>query len=99
MAEVPWRGIVLDEAQNIKNPATRQARAARSLGAEYRIALTGTPVENHVGDLWSVMQFLNPGLLGTEGRVQTQLLHTDPGRRGQGRGPAAAAGHRSLHPA
>ena len=66
MAEVPWRGIVLDEAQNIKNPATRQARAARSLGAEYRVALTGTPVENHVGDLWSVMQFLNPGLLGTE---------------------------------
>ena len=70
MAEVPWRGIVLDEAQNIKNPATRQARAARSLGADYRIALTGTPVENHVGDLWSVMQFLNPGLLGTEGEFK-----------------------------
>ena len=70
MAEVPWRGIVLDEAQNIKNPATRQARAARSLGAEYRVALTGTPVENHVGDLWSVMQFLNPGLLGTEGEFK-----------------------------
>ena len=66
MAEVVWRGIVLDEAQNIKNPATRQARAARSLGSDYRVALTGTPVENHVGDLWSVMQFLNPGLLGTE---------------------------------
>ena len=70
MAEAPWRGVVLDEAQNIKNPATRQARAARSLGAEYRIALTGTPVENHVGDLWSVMQFLNPGLLGTEGEFK-----------------------------
>ena len=70
MADVPWRGIVLDEAQNIKNPATRQARAARSLGAEYRVALTGTPVENHVGDLWSVMQFLNPGLLGTEGEFK-----------------------------
>ena len=70
MAEVPWRGIVLDEAQNIKNPATRQARAARSLGADYRVALTGTPVENHVGDLWSVMQFLNPGLLGTEGEFK-----------------------------
>ena len=70
MAEVPWRGMVLDEAQNIKNPATRQARAARSLGAEYRVALTGTPVENHVGDLWSVMQFLNPGLLGTEGEFK-----------------------------
>ena len=70
MADVPWRGIVLDEAQNIKNPATRQARAARSLGADYRVALTGTPVENHVGDLWSVMQFLNPGLLGTEGEFK-----------------------------
>ena len=70
MAEVPWRGIVLDEAQNIKNPATRQARAARSLDADYRVALTGTPVENHVGDLWSVMQFLNPGLLGTEGEFK-----------------------------
>ena len=56
--------------RNIKNPATRQARAARSLGAEYRVALTGTPVENHVGDLWSVMQFLNPGLLGTEGEFK-----------------------------
>ena len=70
MAGVLWRGIVLDEAQNIKNPATRQARAARSLGADYRVALTGTPVENHVGDLWSVMQFLNPGLLGTEGEFK-----------------------------
>ena len=70
MSEVPWRGVVLDEAQNIKNPATRQARAARSLEADYRVALTGTPVENHVGDLWSVMEFLNPGLLGTEGEFR-----------------------------
>ena len=62
--------MVLDEAQNIKNPATRQARAARSLEADYRVALTGTPVENHVGDLWSVMEFLNPGLLGTEGEFR-----------------------------
>ena len=56
---------VLDEAQNIKNPQTKQAQAARALPGEYRIALTGTPVENHVGDLWSIMEFLNPGLLGT----------------------------------
>jgi SNF2 family DNA or RNA helicase len=62
---VPWRGVVLDEAQNIKNSETKQAKAARALNADYRIALTGTPVENNVGDLWSLMEFLNPGLLGT----------------------------------
>jgi SNF2 family DNA or RNA helicase len=62
---VAWRGIVLDEAQNIKNADSQQARAARSIGAGYRIALTGTPVENHVGDLWSLMEFLNPGMLGS----------------------------------
>jgi SNF2 family DNA or RNA helicase len=64
--EVSWAGLVLDEAQNIKNPETRQARSARALKAEWRIALTGTPVENHVGDLWSIMEFLNPGWLGTQ---------------------------------
>jgi SNF2 family DNA or RNA helicase len=58
--------VILDEAQNIKNPQTRQSQAARSLKAGYRIALTGTPVENHVGDLWSIMEFLNPGMLGTQ---------------------------------
>jgi len=62
--EVSWAGIVLDEAQNIKNPETKQAVAARALRADYRIALTGTPVENNVGDLWSILEFLNPGLLG-----------------------------------
>jgi SNF2 family DNA or RNA helicase len=66
LQEVNWSGVALDEAQNIKNPETRQARAARSLRAEYRISLTGTPVENNVGDLWSIMEFLNPGFLGTQ---------------------------------
>jgi SNF2 family DNA or RNA helicase len=64
--KVAWAGVILDEAQNIKNPETKQARAARSLDAEYRIALTGTPVENNVGDLWSLMEFLNPDFLGTQ---------------------------------
>lgn len=64
--KVAWAGIILDEAQNIKNVNTRQAKAAQSLKAGYRVALTGTPVENNVGDLWSLMQFLNPGLLGTQ---------------------------------
>jgi SNF2 family DNA or RNA helicase len=66
LRSVTWRGVVLDEAQNIKNPETKQARAARALSADYRAALTGTPVENHVGDLWSLMEMLNPGLLGSQ---------------------------------
>jgi SNF2 family DNA or RNA helicase len=64
--QVDWAGVVLDEAQNIKNPETKQAQAARALKADYRVALTGTPVENHVGDLWSILEFLNPGFLGTQ---------------------------------
>lgn len=64
LKDITWRGIVLDEAQNIKNPETKQAKAARELVANYRLALTGTPVENSVGDLWSIMDFLNPGLVG-----------------------------------
>ncbi|MGC1401539.1 MAG: DEAD/DEAH box helicase [Thermodesulfobacteriota bacterium] len=63
--KVSWAGVILDEAQNIKNPETKQAKAARAISADYRIALTGTPVENHVGDLWSIMEFLNPGFLGS----------------------------------
>ena len=69
-----WAGVILDEAQNIKNPATKQAQAARALTADYRIALTGTPVENHVGDLWSIMEFLNPGLLGTQAEFQRRFF-------------------------
>lgn len=62
-----WRGIILDEAQNIKNPETAQTKAVHALRGDWRLVLTGTPVENHVGDLWSLMQFLNPSLLGTWG--------------------------------
>ncbi|PDW03964.1 hypothetical protein CJ255_06215 [Candidatus Viridilinea mediisalina] len=61
-----WRTVVLDEAQNIKNSETRQAQAARALQAEGRVALTGTPVENRLTELWSIMSFLNPGYLGGE---------------------------------
>jgi SNF2 family DNA or RNA helicase len=66
LRQIDWQGVVLDEAQNVKNAETRQAKAARALRADYRLALTGTPVENNVGDLWSIMEFLNPGLLGTQ---------------------------------
>jgi SNF2 family DNA or RNA helicase len=65
LSTVQWSGIVLDEAQNIKNPDTKQSQAVRNLVADFRVALTGTPVENHVGDLWSIMDFLNPGFLGS----------------------------------
>ncbi|TYT74653.1 DEAD/DEAH box helicase [Desulfobotulus mexicanus] len=66
LSEMHWAGAILDEAQNIKNGQTGQSKAARMLKADYRIALTGTPVENHVGDLWAMMAFLNPGLLGSQ---------------------------------
>jgi len=59
-----WRLVILDEAQAIKNPDTRQTKAAKALKAKARIALTGTPIENHLGDLWSIFDFINPGLLG-----------------------------------
>jgi len=64
LQKVEWAGLILDEAQNIKNYSTKQAQAARSLKSDYRIALTGTPVENNIGDLYSIMEFLNPGFLG-----------------------------------
>ena len=65
---VAWRLVVLDEAQAIKNPAARQTKAVKRLKADARIALTGTPVENRLADLWSLFDFLCPGLLGTQAR-------------------------------
>jgi hypothetical protein len=65
IAETPWRLAVLDEAQAIKNPDAKQTRAVKKLKAGGRLALTGTPVENRLGDLWSIFDFVNPGLLGT----------------------------------
>ena len=65
LAQTAWRFVILDEAQAIKNPNAKQTKAAKALQAKARIALTGTPVENHLGDLWSIFDFINPGLLGT----------------------------------
>lgn len=62
---VTWHTVVLDEAQAVKNDATLRAQAAQGLKADFRVATTGTPVENHVGELWSLFRFLNPGLLGS----------------------------------
>jgi SNF2 family DNA or RNA helicase len=64
MQSVDWLGVILDEAQNIKNPTAKQTQAARKLNADFRLALTGTPVENRLSELWSIMHFLNPGYLG-----------------------------------
>jgi superfamily II DNA or RNA helicase len=65
LRDIAWRFVILDEAQAIKNASAKQTRAAKVLKACARIALTGTPVENHLGDLWSIFDFLNPGLLGS----------------------------------
>lgn len=71
---VDWAAVILDEAQNIKNAETKQAKAARAVRAARRIALTGTPVENHIGDLWSIQEFLNPGFLGPAARFKREFF-------------------------
>jgi len=65
LCEQDWDMLILDEAQSIKNPGTRQTRAAKAVPARFRLALTGTPLENRLGDLWSLFDFLNKGLLGS----------------------------------
>ncbi len=64
LKDIPFDYVVLDEAQTIKNSASQVAKASRLVNARYRVALSGTPIENHLGDLWSIFEFLNPGMLG-----------------------------------
>lgn len=75
LSQIEWGDVILDEAQNIKNPSTRQAQAARKLAesAQWRAALTGTPVENRLSELWSIFQFLNPGYLGSQSDFQERF--------------------------
>jgi SNF2 family DNA or RNA helicase len=73
LAEIEWRRIALDEAQNIKNSAAKQTQAIRNFKAGHRVALTGTPVENRLSELWSIMEFLNPGLLGSAADFRTRF--------------------------
>jgi hypothetical protein len=73
LAGIGWRRVVLDEAQNIKNRESKQAQAVRSLGPAQRVALTGTPVENRLSELWSIMDFCNPGLLGGPGEFRRRF--------------------------
>jgi len=72
LASVRFRYAVLDEAQNIKNAGAQAAQAARELDAERRLALSGTPVENHLGELWAIMDFANPAMLGTAREFSTR---------------------------
>ncbi len=65
LAPIDWEYVVVDEAQNIKNEAAKQTQAIKNLNARHKIALTGTPVENRLSELWSIMEFLNPGYLGS----------------------------------
>ena len=69
-----WDAIILDEAQNIKNPQTKQSRAVRQLRANHKIALTGTPMENRLAELWSIFDFLNHGYLGSLGHFQRRFV-------------------------
>ena len=73
LEKVPWSTVVLDEAQAIKNPASETAQQLRRLDARCRVTLTGTPIENGLGDLWSIMDFCNPGLLGARNRFIAEM--------------------------
>lgn len=72
LAGLRWHRVVLDEAQAIKNSLSQSAKAAKRLPADHRVALTGTPVENRLAELWSIMDFLNPGMLGTSEQFRTR---------------------------
>jgi SNF2 family DNA or RNA helicase len=79
LAARAWDAVILDEGQNIKNPASQTARAARELNARHRLVLTGTPIENRALDLWSLFAFAMPGLLGTQGDFKRRYKDkTDP---------------------
>ena len=73
LQSISWQGVVLDEAQNIKNSEAKQSQAVRQLEASFRIALTGTPVENRLQELWSILDFLNPGYLGQRNFFQRRF--------------------------
>jgi SNF2 family DNA or RNA helicase len=87
LAAVPWNRVVLDEAQNIKSSTALQARAVKRLPARHRVAMTGTPVENRLLELWSIMDFLNPGYLGNAKEFRSRFAqpiekYRDPERAG-----------------
>ena len=95
LAAVCWQTVVLDEAQAIKNPQARRSQAAMALQSAFRLITTGTPVENHLGELWSLFRFLNPGLLGS--RAQFNERYARPIER-DGDGDARRRLRRLIQP-
>ncbi|MET0416228.1 MAG: DEAD/DEAH box helicase [Actinoplanes sp.] len=95
LRDVHWGRVVCDEAQAIKNSGTRQAQAVRAIPARTRLALTGTPVENHLAELWSIMDFCNPGLLGPVKRFRRRFQEPIEVRQDE---DAAAALKRATGP-
>src|SRR5581483_781423 len=88
LTQMEWANVVLDEAQNIKNSSTRVAQVARRLRSRWRVAMTGTPVENRLDELWSIMHFLNPGYLGSAEEFRRKFANPiqrahDPGATAQ----------------
>jgi len=77
LKDIDFDYVVLDEAQTIKNPSSQIARASRLLKANFRLALSGTPIENNAGDLWSIFEFLNPGMLGRSTAFRTHIADPD----------------------
>ncbi|MDQ2825876.1 MAG: DEAD/DEAH box helicase, partial [Actinomycetota bacterium] len=92
LSECHWAGVVLDEAQAIKNPGSDVARELRRIPARSRVALTGTPVENGLGDLWAILDFTNPGLLGSRSTFVAQLS-----AKGKDGGAAGESALRALN--
>ena len=90
LREIAFDYVVLDEAQAIKNPQSQSAKAARLLDAQHRLALSGTPIENHLGELWSLFEFLNPGMLGPRARVSVAFAAGN-GRRARAGRPQRAS--------
>lgn len=76
VSQIQWDALVLDEAQSIKNPDAKQTRAIKAINARARVALTGTPIENRLTDLWSLFDFLNPGLLGSRSEFESFAKNT-----------------------
>jgi non-specific serine/threonine protein kinase len=85
MADVAWRILILDEAQAIKNPGTKQSRTVKKFQSGTRITMTGTPIENALSDLWSLFDFINPGLMGTAGefKIFSKQLKNNPAGYGR----------------
>lgn len=73
LKEIEWDNLIIDEAQAIKNPSAKQTKALKQLKSNYRLALTGTPIENRLSDLWSLFDFLNKGLLGTDSEFSSYI--------------------------